>query len=58
MDRDDEEDGEDESEEGEGDEEPEREESENGVRRSQSVHSTVERRADVGAMVTALQQEG
>ncbi|XP_023279240.1 protein timeless homolog [Seriola lalandi dorsalis] len=60
MDRDDEEDGEDESEESdeEEDEEHEREESQNSARRSQSMNSTVERRADVGTMVNALQQEG
>ncbi|XP_070758928.1 protein timeless homolog isoform X2 [Enoplosus armatus] len=40
------------------DEEEEREKSQNGGRRSQSLHSPVERRADVGAMVYALQQEG
>ncbi|XP_040890183.1 protein timeless homolog [Toxotes jaculatrix] len=59
VDRDDEEDGEDESEESEEeDEEQEREESQNGLRRSQSTHSRVERRADVGTMVNALQQQG
>uniref|UniRef100_A0A665TTC1 Timeless circadian clock n=1 Tax=Echeneis naucrates TaxID=173247 RepID=A0A665TTC1_ECHNA len=54
--RDDEEDGENESEESE--EEEEREESLNGQRRSQSMHSTVERKADVGNTVNALHQEG
>uniref|UniRef100_A0A4W6EZJ7 Timeless circadian clock n=1 Tax=Lates calcarifer TaxID=8187 RepID=A0A4W6EZJ7_LATCA len=60
MDRDDEEDGEDESEESEAeeDEEQEKGESQNGIRRSQGMHSTVKRRADVGTMVNALQQEG
>ncbi|XP_040014377.1 protein timeless homolog [Xiphias gladius] len=60
VDRDDEEDGEDESEdsEEEEDEEQEREESQNGIRRSQSMHSTVERRADVGTMVNALLLKG
>ncbi|XP_062255221.1 protein timeless homolog isoform X1 [Platichthys flesus] len=58
MDKDEEEDGEDESEESEEDEEQEREESPNHVRKSQSVHAPVERRADVGTMVTALHQGG
>lgn len=60
VDRDDEDEGEDESEESEEeeDEEQERENSQNGGRRSQSLHSPVERRADVGTMVYALQQEG
>ncbi|XP_044073167.1 protein timeless homolog isoform X2 [Siniperca chuatsi] len=59
VDRDDE-DEEDESVESEEeeDEEQEREKSQNGGRRSQSLHSPVERRADVGTMVYALQQEG
>ncbi|XP_023284095.1 protein timeless homolog, partial [Seriola lalandi dorsalis] len=57
MDRDDEEDESEESDEEE-DEEHEREESQNSARRSQSMNSTVERRADVGTMVNALQQEG
>lgn len=60
MDRDDEEDEEDESGESEGeeDEEQERKESQYGTRRSQSLHSTEERRPDIGTMVNALQQEG
>ncbi|XP_008305173.1 protein timeless homolog [Stegastes partitus] len=60
VDTDDEDEREDESEdsEEEDDEEQEREKSQNGGRRSQSMHSTVERRADVGAMVHALHQEG
>ncbi|XP_070815087.1 protein timeless homolog [Chaetodon trifascialis] len=64
VDRDDEDEGEDESEESEEEEgeEQEREKSQNGGRRSQSLsqslHSPVERRADIGAMVRALQQEG
>ncbi|GAA6215663.1 protein timeless homolog [Lates japonicus] len=57
IDRDDEEDESEESE-AEEDEEQEKEESQNGIRRSQGMHSTVERRADVGTMVNALQQEG
>lgn len=64
VDRDDEEEGEDESDESEEDEEEEeeeeqeREKSQNRGRRNQSLHSPVERRADVGSMVYALQQEG
>lgn len=65
VDRDDEEEGEDESDESEEDEEEEeeeeeqeREKSQNRGRRSQSLHFPVERRADVGSMVYALQQEG
>ncbi|XP_019942306.2 protein timeless homolog isoform X1 [Paralichthys olivaceus] len=58
MDRDEEEDEEDESEESEEDEEQEREKSQNVMRKSQSAHTPVERRADVGAMVTALHQGG
>ncbi|XP_070701578.1 protein timeless homolog [Pempheris klunzingeri] len=59
-DRDDENEAEDESEESEEeeDEEQEREKSQNGGRRSQSLRSPVERRADVGTTVYALQQEG
>lgn len=50
---------EDESEESEEEADGEREnKSENGGRRSQSLHSPVERRADLGSMVSALQQEG
>nr|XP_020448590.1 protein timeless homolog isoform X2 [Monopterus albus] len=54
------EDGEDKSEESEEEEDDEREmeESENSTKKSQSIHPTVERRADVGLMVKALQQEG
>lgn len=55
-DEDEEEEGE--SEDDEEDEEQERETSQNGGRRSQSLHSTAERRPDVGNMVYALQQEG
>uniref|UniRef100_A0A3Q1JQW2 Timeless circadian clock n=1 Tax=Anabas testudineus TaxID=64144 RepID=A0A3Q1JQW2_ANATE len=58
VDRDDEED---ESEESEGEEEEaehEGEESPNGIRRSQSFHSTAERRPDVGTVVNSLRQEG
>ncbi|KAM9361460.1 protein timeless homolog [Symphorus nematophorus] len=61
MDGDDEDEGEeDESEESEeeDDEEQEREKSQNGGRRSESLHSLAERRPDVGSMVYALQQEG
>lgn len=60
MDRDDEDEGEDESEESEEETDGEREadKSQNGGRRNQSLHSPVERRADVGSMVSALQQEG
>lgn len=60
VDGDDEDEGEDESEESEEemDEEREKEKSQNGGRRSQSLHSPVEMRADVGSMVSALQQEG
>ncbi|KAF1391509.1 hypothetical protein PFLUV_G00042870 [Perca fluviatilis] len=59
-DRDDEDEEEDESEEREEEEEEEqeRETSQNGRRSSQSLHSTVERRPDLGTMVYALQQEG
>ncbi|XP_049444024.1 protein timeless homolog [Epinephelus fuscoguttatus] len=59
-DRDDEDEGEDESEESEEeeDEQQEGETSQNGGRRRQSLHSTGERRRDVGSMVYALQQEG
>ncbi|KAM7401954.1 hypothetical protein PAMP_017231 [Pampus punctatissimus] len=56
VDRDDEEDESEESEKEE-EEEQEREESQNG-RRSHSLQSTVERRADVGTMVSTLHQEG
>uniref|UniRef100_A0AAQ6ALW6 Timeless circadian clock n=1 Tax=Amphiprion ocellaris TaxID=80972 RepID=A0AAQ6ALW6_AMPOC len=60
VDRDDEDEREDESEESEeeDDEEEERERSQNGGRRSQSMNSPVERRADVGTMVYALHQAG
>ncbi|KAG8007909.1 Protein timeless-like protein [Nibea albiflora] len=60
VDRDEEDEDEDESDESEGeeDEEPQREKSQNGGRRSQSLNSSVEGRADVGSMVYALQQEG
>lgn len=60
VDRDDEDEGEDESEESEEEEgeEQEQEKSQNGGRRSQSLHSPAERRADIGPMVYALQQEG
>nr|XP_019942307.1 PREDICTED: protein timeless homolog isoform X2 [Paralichthys olivaceus] len=58
MDRDEEEDEEDESEESDEDEEQEREKSQNVMRKSQSAHTPVERRADVGTMVTALHQGG
>lgn len=57
MDRDDEEDESGESD-GEEDEEQEREESQYGIRGTQSLHSTEERRPDIGTMVNALQQEG
>uniref|UniRef100_UPI0037E7CBCE protein timeless homolog isoform X1 n=1 Tax=Semicossyphus pulcher TaxID=241346 RepID=UPI0037E7CBCE len=59
VDRDDEDGGEDESDASEEeDEEEEREKSQSGGRRSQSLQSPVEKRADVGTMVWALQQEG
>lgn len=62
VDRDEEEEEEDESDESEGeeeeDEEQERPKSQNRGRRSQSLNSSVEGRADVGSMVYALQQEG
>ncbi|CAK6955724.1 protein timeless homolog [Scomber scombrus] len=60
VDRDDDEDASEESEEEEEEEEEEqeREKSQNGGRRSQSLQSPVERRADVGAMVSNLHQEG
>ncbi|XP_036958172.1 protein timeless homolog [Acanthopagrus latus] len=63
VDRDDEEvedesDESEEDEEEEEEEEQEREKSQNRGRRNQSLHSPVERRADVGSMVYALQQEG
>lgn len=58
--RDDEDEGEDESEESEEETDGEREadRSQNGGRRSQSLQSPVERRADLGSLVSALQQEG
>ncbi|XP_053172566.1 protein timeless homolog [Scomber japonicus] len=61
VDRDDDEDASEESEEEEEEEEEEQEREKskkNGRRRSQSVQSPVERRADVGAMVSNLHQEG
>ncbi|XP_035517509.1 protein timeless homolog [Morone saxatilis] len=58
VDRDDEDEEEDECEESEEEEDQEQEKSQNGGRRSQSLHSQVERRADVGNMVLTLQQEG
>ena len=60
VDRDDEDEREDESEfeDSEEDEELEREKSQNGQQSSQSLHLTVERRADVGAIACTLQQEG
>ncbi|XP_029135402.2 protein timeless homolog isoform X1 [Labrus bergylta] len=60
VERDNEDDGEDESDESEEDEEEEekRETSLNEGRRTQTLHSPVEKRADVGNMVWALQQEG
>ncbi|XP_060898705.1 protein timeless homolog [Labrus mixtus] len=60
VERDNEDDGEDESEESEEDEEEEekRETSLNEGRRTQTLHSPVGKRADVGNMVWALQQEG
>ncbi|KAM4588760.1 protein timeless homolog isoform 1-T2 [Odontesthes bonariensis] len=51
-------DDEDESEESEGDEDEQSERSQNGGKKSQSFNLTVERRADLGAMVRALQKEG
>lgn len=57
-DRDDENEDESEESEEEEDEEPQRDKSQNGGRRGQSLHSPVEKRADVGTMVYALQQEG
>lgn len=56
MDRDDEDD--DGSEESEEEEEQERGLSQNGGRRSQSLHFPAERREDVVSMVYAVQQEG
>uniref|UniRef100_A0A8P4G0B4 Timeless circadian clock n=1 Tax=Dicentrarchus labrax TaxID=13489 RepID=A0A8P4G0B4_DICLA len=58
VDRDDEDEGDDECEESEEEEDQEQEKSQNGGRRSQGLHSPVERRADVGTMVLSLQQEG
>ncbi|XP_047437724.1 protein timeless homolog [Mugil cephalus] len=71
VDRDDEDEREDESEESDDDEEEEddddgdnneekqeREKTQNGGRRSQSMHTSVERRADVGTIVYALHQKG
>ncbi|XP_072238481.1 protein timeless homolog [Leuresthes tenuis] len=51
-------DDEDESKDSEGDEDQERERSQNGGKKSQSFNLTVERRADVGAVVHALRKEG
>uniref|UniRef100_A0A673BF00 Timeless circadian clock n=1 Tax=Sphaeramia orbicularis TaxID=375764 RepID=A0A673BF00_9TELE len=56
-DDDEEEEVEDESEESEEEEDQEKQ-SQNSGRRSQSMHSTAERRLDIGSMVNALRQEG
>lgn len=55
---DDDEEEEDDSEDSEEDEEQEHKNSQNVVKRSQSSHVGVDRRADVGAIVNSLMQEG
>lgn len=58
VDRDDEDEAEDDSEDSEIDEEATRENSQNSGKKSQSSHLTVEKRADMGAIVNVLHEEG